>query len=95
MISEEEYNRLTAAFALERKNAHAFAAAHNRRLPTRRCPSCKDGVHGHVPGLVCAACGYRHSVSWAYVKDTEHGYDVVGIGRSRRVYASFVVIDFA
>lgn len=88
MISEAEFRRLSQAFDRERANAQAFAEDYNSRLP-RTCPECGD--EGHVPGLKCPACGYRHGKSWLIVRDNDWGYDVIALVPPRRIHASFVV----
>ncbi len=83
----EELHRLTLLFALLRRQADEFADRHNARLPSRECPKCLSP--GHVPGLRCPECGYRHPQPWAIVRDTEWGYEVVPLTKRRRVIARF------
>jgi len=87
MISDEEHLRLTVAFAEARAAALTYAARYNASLPVTACPQCDDG--GHVPGLLCPACGYRHPVPWLILVDTEYGYELVSIARPRTTHAVF------
>jgi hypothetical protein len=80
---------LDGAFEQARHNAETYAIAHNAPLPTARCPQC--GVEGHCPGLACPDCGYVHPRSWAILKSTEWGFDVVALNERRRVFGRFNV----
>lgn len=84
-----ELDVLTAAFAKARRKAVSFAERHNRKLPAERCPRCSHD--GHVPGLRCPACGYRHHTSWAIIRDTEFGYDVVALNNRKDILAMFEI----
>lgn len=79
---------LFLGFARALAAAREFAETHNSSLP-RWCPACGD--EGHIPGLLCPGCGYRHRIAWAIVRDTEWGYDVVSIADRRQVLAKFSV----
>ena len=78
-------------FAKAKEEALVFIKAHNRNLPSDNCPRCGD--EGHLPGLPCPACGYRHSVSWAILRGTEWGYAAVAISNPKLVLGSFLVED--
>lgn len=86
-----DLEKLTVAFAQARTMALDYIGKHNDRLPATACPDCGDD--GHVPGLRCPACGYRHDVSWVILRDTEWGYDVVPLNDRRKVVVSFKVQD--
>jgi hypothetical protein len=58
-------------------------------LPSDRCPKCLGD--GHVPGLTCPACGYRHAVAWAILRDGEWGYEIVSLTNRKHVLARFDV----
>lgn len=85
----EDFEQLERAFAQQREAATDFCREFNASLPSRACPKC--GEAGHCPGVPCFQCGYTHSVSWAILRDTEHGYDVVSLTDRRNVLASFTV----
>ncbi|AOS44348.1 hypothetical protein Verru16b_01409 [Lacunisphaera limnophila] len=36
-------------------------------------------------------CGYRHPTSWAIIRDTEWGYEVVALTNRKNVIAKFEV----
>lgn len=80
---------LEQEFADAKGQALDFIGAYNAKLPSKACPACNDA--GHVPGLRCPCCGYRHPQSWAILRDTEFGYDVVPLTNRREVIASFEV----
>ena len=88
---DEEVESLDRAFAAAKEEAVSYATGYNLSLPSRACPQCGDC--GHVPGLRCPACGYRHDRSWAIIRDTEWGYDVVWLTNRRKVLASFRIKD--
>lgn len=79
--------KLDAAFKQARTNAVLFIEAYNARLPSRACPSCDD--EGHLPGLRCPACGYKHSSTWLILRDTEWGYEAVTLTNRKFIVASF------
>lgn len=83
MISESEYRRLDRDFKKAKGDATAFAEKYNAILPTENCPGC--GTKDHCPGLACPECGYVHSLSWAILRDTDWGYDVVPLNKPRHV----------
>lgn len=80
---------LDYSFIAARKAACRFISEHNRQLPSDFCPSCRD--ESHVPGLMCPACGYRHPVPWAILRDTEWGYAAVAISNSKLVIRDFPI----
>lgn len=84
---EDDYESLDRAFEGLKAEALSFAEGYNASLPSKECPKCGDA--GHVPGLRCAACGYRHERSWAILRDTEWGYEVVWLTNRRKVLATF------
>lgn len=84
-----ENDPLTRAFASAREKARAYAEEYNSCLPAQSCPRCGDV--GHVPGLRCPACGYRHPKAWVIVRDTEWGYEVIALTNRRLVLADFPV----
>lgn len=83
----DEFELLGRAFAEAKAEALGFVAGYNASLPSKACPECGD--LGHVPGLRCPACGYRHDRSWAILRDTEWGYDVVPLTNRKSILASF------
>lgn len=85
----DDEERLDRAFARAREKAAAFASKRNSKLPAAACPQCSDS--GHVPGLRCPSCGYKHSEPWSIVLDTEWGYAVVALTNRRMVFAEFKV----
>lgn len=84
----ESLENLERVFAVARSRAAVFVAEHNAPLP-KNCPGCHDS--GHVPGLRCPACGYRHRIPWAIIRDTEWGYEVVALTNRRTVFCVFNV----
>lgn len=86
MINDES-DRLGRAFSVAKTEALSFITGYNASLPSQACPSCGD--EGHVPGLRCAACGYKHDRAWAILRDTEWGYDVVELTNRRKILARF------
>lgn len=82
----ESLEYLEGAFAVARSQALVFIEEHNAALPDI-CPKCDDS--GHVAGLRCPACGYRHRISWAIIRDTEWGYEAVSLTNRRKVLAVF------
>lgn len=89
MDHENEDQRLGLAFGAQKAKALKFIAAYNETLPSSHCPQCRD--EGHVPGLVCPACGYRHHIAWAILRDNEWGYEVVPLASRKTVLARFNV----
>lgn len=86
-MTEDREQFLSRAFAQAKAEALGFVASYNASLPSHACPACGDA--GHVPGLRCPACGYRHDRSWAILRDTEWGYDVVELTNRRKILARF------
>lgn len=80
---------LETSFAQARVEALEFIKRHNEKLPSEYCPFCGD--EGHLPGLPCPACGYRHVVAWAILRDGEFGYDVVTLTDRKTMLARFNV----
>ena len=78
-------------FAEAKSRALDYIGAYNAKLPSKACPECNDD--GHVPGLRCPCCGYRHPRAWAILRDTEFGYDVVLLTNRKQILASFDVND--
>lgn len=78
---------LDGAFAAAKAEALDFLSGYNASLPSHACPGCGDA--GHVPGLRCPACGYKHDRAWAILRDTEWGYDVVELTNRRKILARF------
>ena len=77
------------AFGDARRRATLFISKYNEALPRSACPSCGD--EGHLPGIKCPACGYRHETAWAILRDTEWGYEVVPLVNRERVIATFEI----
>ena len=89
MDFEKRHAQLEGAFQLQKDRALSFIEKHNAALPSKRCPECHD--EGHVPGLRCPACGYRHGVAWAILRDGEWGYEVIALTNRKKVLAEFRV----
>lgn len=88
-ITDIEFKRLSTAFQNAKAEAEVFAEKYNSQLPIEKCPGC--GEPDHCPGLACPDCGHVHSVSWAIIKDTEWGYDVVALNNKKLRVAEFRV----
>lgn len=86
-MTDDQEEILGRAFAEAKAQALGFVARYNASLPSTACPECGDA--GHVPGLRCPACGYRHDRAWAILYDTEWGYDVVWLTNRKKILASF------
>ena len=89
MDFEDNPNQLEGAFRFQKSRALSYIEEYNAALPSKHCPSCHDD--GHVPGLCCPACGYRHAVAWAILRDGEWGYEVVSLINRKKVLAEFRV----
>jgi ribosomal protein L37E len=85
---KDAHDQLERMFSSARAQALAYIGEVNAKLPLQ-CPRCQD--HGHVPGLLCPACGYRHTPPWVILRDTEWGYEVVPLTNRRKVLAVFKV----
>lgn len=91
-MSISDYSRdWDAAFAWQRQRALRYIELYNMALPRKHCPRCQ--TEGHLPGIPCPDCGYRHAQGWCILRDTEMGYDAVCIGKPMVVIASFNVDD--
>jgi hypothetical protein len=88
---DESLESLEKLFGSARLRAGAYAEKYNSHLPGASCPKCHD--LGHVPGLRCHMCGYRHPTSWAIIRDTEWGYEVVALTNRKKVIEKFNVED--
>lgn len=88
-MSYSEADDLDAAFEKQKQHALEYIHTFNAKLPSAACPGCGD--EGHVPGLKCPVCGYRHPIAWAILRDTEFGYDAVALTQRARVYQTFNV----
>jgi hypothetical protein len=86
-MMDDQAETLDRAFSEAKTEALGFVAGYNASLPSQACPECGDA--GHVPGLRCPACGYKHDRAWAILRDTEWGYDVVWLTNRKKVLASF------
>ena len=84
-------DNLEQEFTEAKARALDYIGTYNAKLPSKACPECGD--EGHVPGLRCPCCGYRHHQSWAILRDTEFGYDVVPLTNRRQILATFKVED--
>lgn len=82
---------LEKAFADAKTDALDFIKKYNAKLPTESCPKCGDA--GHIPGLRCPACGYRHNIAWAILRDSEWGYEVIALTNRKTVVREFRVAD--
>jgi len=92
MDPEDEFDYWDALFSEQRDLAYDYMRRHNAELPTAECPAC--GKLRHCPGLSCPRCGYCHIVPLSRVRDTEWGYEVIGIGVfAVPIFAKFVVQD--
>lgn len=89
MDFDQSYSQLEEAFRHQKDRALCFIRKHNATLPSDSCPSCHE--EGHVPGLRCPACGYRHKTPWAILRDTEFGYEVIPLTNRKVVIAEFKV----
>ncbi len=89
MDFETNHSWFEGAFRLQKNRALSFIEKYNAALPTRCCPACHDT--GHVPGLRCPACGYRHHTAWAILRDGEWGYEVIALTNRRKILAEFRV----
>ena len=86
MNLDDECAQLEDNFRCARHRALEFIKAHNDKLPTE-CPQCRE--ESHISGLRCPACGYRHAVAWAILRDTEWGYEVVSLNNRTAVLKTF------
>ena len=92
MDCDDEHDYWDALFSEQRELAYDYMRRHNAELPTAECPAC--GKLRHCPGLSCPRCGYCHIVPLSRVRDTEWGYEVIGIGVfDVPIFAKFVVQD--
>ena len=89
MDFESDHQRLSETFRIQKAKALLFIKEYNAVLPSEECPSCKDD--GHVPGLLCPACGYRHHKPWAILRDGEWGYEVIALTNRKKILARFNV----
>jgi len=86
---DDSLQNLERMFSSARTRALSHANNYNAQLPSAQCPRCKDP--GHVPGLRCTNCAYRHPQTWAIIRDTEWGYQVVPLTNRKIVLAEFNV----
>ena len=91
MDPDDECDYWDALFSEQRDLAFEYLRKHNAELPTDACPMC--GKLRHVPGFPCPKCGYRHLVALGRVRDTEHGYEVIGVGAGTAIFARFIVVE--
>lgn len=92
MDYDDEHDYWDAAFAELRAQAYEYMKEHNSELPTKKCPACAK--LRHCPGFPCPRCGYRHLIPLARVRDTEYGYQVVGVGGfGAPIFAEFRIVD--
>ena len=87
--SPENIDPLELQFAEAKTKTMLFIKEHNDNLPHERCPKCNDD--GHVPGIRCAACGYRHKIPWAILRDTEWGYEAIALTDRNSVLVEFKI----
>ena len=80
---------LEKEFAQAKRDALSFIAKYNAALPSANRPGCGD--EGHVPGLRCPTCGYRHAVAWTILRDGEWGYEVIALCDRKKILARFDV----
>lgn len=90
MSIDEYIARLDAAFLEQKKQALSFIENYNESLPTDHCSECL--CSGHVPGLPCPECSYTHPISWAILRSSEYGFEVVTLA-DRKVVMSFSIED--
>lgn len=70
-------------------HAVLFIESYNARLPAKACPSCKEV--GHLPGIQCPTCGYKHGETWLILRGTEWGYEAVALTNRKKIVAVFPI----